>query len=241
MTKAPICGEESNGPSVIHWQDGSQCCDEKWEQSYASFETSEEEIRKFKRRFRQLGINSWQPSLHIVELFCGRGNGLKSLGQIGFFHLEGVDLSASLLQQFRGRAQLYVGDCRQLEFPDESKDAVIVQGGLHHLPVIPDDLELVLSEASRILKPNGRIVIVEPWLTPFLKIVHAACNQRLVRKAWPKMDALHDMIEQERETYEQWLRKPSEILRLLDKFFLSSKRSIAFGKIRFVGTRRKRV
>jgi hypothetical protein len=65
-----------------------------------------------------------------VELFCGRGSGLHALGELGFTKLEGVDLSASLIEQYDGSAKLYVGDCRGLPFGAQSKDIVIIQGGL---------------------------------------------------------------------------------------------------------------
>ena len=42
---------------------------------------------------------------------------------------------------------------------------VIVQGGLHHLKTLPDDLQQTFSEAARVLRDNGTFVVVEPWLT----------------------------------------------------------------------------
>jgi ubiquinone/menaquinone biosynthesis C-methylase UbiE len=57
----------------------------------------------------------------------------------------------------------------------------VVQGGLHHLPELPRDLDKTLLEIKRVLRPQGRFVIVEPWHTPFLRIVHAFCNFSLAR------------------------------------------------------------
>jgi SAM-dependent methyltransferase len=102
---------------------------------------------------------------HIVELLCGRSNGLEALAQLGFHRLEGVDLSSRLLTQYKGFGMCYVADCRQLPFADHSKDILIVQGGLHHLSFLPGDLEQVLSEVRRVLRKSGRFVVVEPWLT----------------------------------------------------------------------------
>ena len=226
---------QGQGPLLNYWQRGIECCDEEWEQAYARFESTDEEINKFRKRYRKLGVNYWPRSLCVVELFCGRGNSLKALELLGFSKLEGVDLSPALLQQYRGPASMYVGDCRQLRFQDESKDLVIIQGGLHHLPRLPDDLLQVLAESHRILKSNGRILIVEPWLTPFLRIVHAMCNRRILRKTWGKLNALGSMIDREKETYDQWLRRPSDILHALDQIFVCEKRLVRFGKILYVG------
>ena len=44
---------------------------------------------------------------------------------------------------------------------------MVVQGGLHHFPELPADLELTLAEIRHVLRPGGLAVIVEPWLTSF--------------------------------------------------------------------------
>jgi ubiquinone/menaquinone biosynthesis C-methylase UbiE len=190
-----------------------------WETAYARFETPEEEIRKFCRRLTELGVAAWSRQAEIVELCCGRGNGLQALSRLGFTRLAGVDLSAALISQYKGPATLYVCDCRQLPFDESSKDIVIVQGGLHHLKTLPDDLQRTLSEAARVLKDNSAFVEVEPWLTPFLAFVHRVCRSRIARRMSPKINALATMIDYEQETYEQWLGQPQTIVRLIEQFF----------------------
>lgn len=220
---------------VTYWQAGKPCCDPVWEAAYERFETAEQELRKFARRLSKLGVARWPRDWSVVELFCGRGNGLKAFEQLGFRHVEGIDLSPDLLRRYAGRAQLYVGDCRDLQFNAESKDVIVVQGGLHHLRRIPDDLKAVFEEVHRVLKPAGRIVIVEPWPTPFLTLVHAACRCRPLRKSWAKLDALAIMTEHELETYHQWIGQPQTIENLLQHYFVTEKKIIQFGKFMFVG------
>jgi len=67
----------------------------KLEAAYSRFETSGQEIRKFIRRLRSMGAMSWDRNPAVVELFCGRGNGLVALSRLGFSQIEGVDLSPS--------------------------------------------------------------------------------------------------------------------------------------------------
>src|SRR5690349_24204483 len=117
-----------------------------WEAAYLRFETPEEEIHKFIGRLNRLGARQWPRDAEIVELFCGRGNGLVALQRLGFTRLEGVDLSPRLIAQYKGTANCIVADCRKLPFADRSKDVLIVQGGLHHLPNLPADLEQTFSE-----------------------------------------------------------------------------------------------
>lgn len=208
-----------------------------WEAAYLRFETPEEERRKFLRRLRKLGSSAWPQDAQVVELFCGRGNGLHALEQLGFSRLEGADLSAALLANYAGSAKCIVADCRQLPYPDESRDIAIVQGGLHHLPELPADLVRVVQEVRRVLRPGGRLVVVEPWRTPFLRLVHWVGSFRTARRLWPKLDALETMTEWESETYEQWLAQPELVLETLERGFVVERKLIRWGKLMWVGRR----
>lgn len=206
-----------------------------WETAYARFETPAQEIRKFTRRLGKLGAANWPRDADVVELFCGRGNGLHALSNLGFKRIEGVDLSPSLVAQYQGPARLYVGDCRQLPFAARSKDIVIVQGGLHHLTSLPQDLEQTLAETSRILREHGLLAVVEPWLTPFLAMVHRVCRSKITRRMIPKIDAFATMVEFEGEIYTRWLAQPESILSLFTRFFHEEFHSIGWGKCLYVG------
>jgi SAM-dependent methyltransferase len=226
---------QSSAPSLLQLASSQACCGSLWEAAYAQFETPEQEIRKFVRRLIHLGARSWPRDAKVVELFCGRGNGLHALDRLGFRHVEGVDQSATLLGQYVGPAQCYIADCRQLPFATGSKDIIVVQGGLHHLPSLPDDLRLTLAEIDRLLADQGTIVVVEPWLTPFLRLVHCLCRNSLVRRFSGKIDALATMIYHERQTYDQWLADSGIICTLFSEYFQTVTRRISWGKFMFVG------
>jgi ubiquinone/menaquinone biosynthesis C-methylase UbiE len=209
-----------------------------WEAAYLRFETPEEEIQKFMRRLNRLGAREWPPDSEIAELFCGRGNGLIALQRLGFTRIEGVDVSPRLIAQFQGTAKCTVADCRKLPFTDRSKDVLIVQGGLHHLPALPDDLEQTLAEMQRVLRKDGRVMFVEPWRTPFLTFAHFVSEIPLVRRLSNKMDAFATMTEQEIRTYRQWLNQPDVIRKIARAHFVPVRESFAWGKWNFVGTPR---
>jgi len=209
-----------------------------WEEAYLRFESPEQEVRKFIERLKFVGAMKWPRDAKIVELFCGRGSGLRALHQLGFSEVEGIDLSASLAAEYAGPGKILVGDCRQLPFENTSKDILIVQGGLHHLPVLPDDLDQALAEGSRVLRRDGLLVVVEPWATLFLSLSHALCRSRTIRRLSPKIDALATMIHYERKTYEQWLSHPGLILDSLRKSFGVERRHFRWGKIYFAGRKR---
>lgn len=209
-----------------------------WEAAYLRFESPQEELRKFSERLRRLGAEKWPRDAEIVELFCGRGSGLQALAKLAFTRVEGVDLSPRLLAEFAGTAKVSAADCRNLPFPEHSRDVLIVQGGLHHLLTLPEDLAQTFSEMHRVLRPTGRVMIVEPWLTPFLRFVHFACRNPLARRFSNKLDSLATMIEHERRTYEQWLHQPEVIKKLVRGHFSPVHESFAWGKWNFVGTPR---
>ena len=209
-----------------------------WEDAYLRFETPEQEVRKFIGRLKFMEAMKWRRNAKIVELFCGRGSGLRALHQLGFNQVEGIDLSPSLAAEYAGPGKVLVGDCRQLPFESASKDILIVQGGLHHLPVLPDDLDRVLAEGVRVLRENGLLLLIEPWVTLFLSITHELCRSRVIRKLSPKIDALATMIHYERQTYENWLSQPGLILDSLGKHFRRERCHFRWGKIYFAGRKR---
>jgi hypothetical protein len=88
----------------------------------------------------------------------------------------------------------------------------------------------------RVLRKNGRVMIVEPWSTPFLTFASWLSENRLARRASQKLDALAVMVHYERGTYEQWLSQPQVITKLAHTHFTPMHESFAWGKWNFVGT-----
>jgi len=212
--------------------------DREWESAYTQFETPVQEVRKFRKRLWRIGAEQWDRNAKVLELFCGRGGGLKALHLMHFRAIQGADRSLALLRQYDEKESCYACDCRRLPLADGVKDIVIIQGGLHHLPCLPEDLHQTLSEAQRILREGGRMVIIEPWLTPFLRIVHWFCRQGRARRAWKKLDALARMIELERPIYHQWLAQPERIEAIVQQYFEPILCQHRWGKLIFVGRKR---
>lgn len=209
-----------------------------WEIAYLRFETPDQEQRKFRRRLEKLGAKDWPSDSAVLEICCGRGGGLLALQSLGLTDIEGIDIDSKLLKRYRGPAMCQVADCRALPIADGAKDVVIVQGGLHHLVDLPDDLRLTLLEIRRVLRDGGRFVSVEPWLTPFLHVVHAATEHKSMRRAWKKLDALANMIEHERLTYLNWLGQPNLIREVVTESFETERDSVRMGKWSYVGRKR---
>lgn len=101
----------------------------------------------------------------ILDVGCGNGDTLNSLrknyGHTG--KMFGVDAAPGILNQAaklnrqeKLGIKFSVGDGRELKFPDNNFDAVIVKHVLHNV----DGHEKVLAECQRVLKPGGQMILI---------------------------------------------------------------------------------
>jgi putative ABC transport system ATP-binding protein len=126
--------------------------------------------RGHEREFRQwaAGLARLQPGEAVLDVGCGTGTlalvAKERVGDSG--RVSGVDPSVKLLAGARRKAvrrglaiEFRVGAIEQLPFPDRSFDVVLNTFVMHHLP---DDLKRRgLAEIARVLKPGGRLLIVD--------------------------------------------------------------------------------
>ena len=224
-----MCEEPSS------WQAAPGEVPPRWERAYLAFETPDQELRKFVRRLRSIGAHQWDRSARILEVCSGRGTGLRAWHRMGFSRIIGVDYSAALVRAHEGPGTQIIGDARRLPLRSQSVDIAVVQGGLHHL-FTTADVDQALAEMCRVVAPSGRIVIIEPWLTPFLRVVHSVCERRSVRRLSPRIDALATMIEEERETHDRWLNAPDEHFQLIRRRVTPHVVRRRWGKLILVGS-----
>src|SRR4029079_6558235 len=135
-----------------------------WELAHQAFQTPEEELAKIVRRFRTLGAHTWDTRLSIADICSGRGARLRAWHELGFTDVVGVDFSLALARTHQGPGHVVLGDARSVPLLDASRDLVMIQGGLHHLFTF-EEVELAVREMVRIVKPGGRIIVIEPWPT----------------------------------------------------------------------------
>lgn len=207
----------------------------RWEEAYQAFETPAQELRKFVDRLRSIGADGWDRDSRVLEVFSGRGTGLQAWHALGFRRVVGVDYSAALVFSSAAPGLGVIGDARRLPFASDSVDIAIVQNGLHHLEPA-DDVGLALSEMRRVLTPQGRMVIIEPWLTPFLRFVHAAAGQALARRLSRRLRAFQALREAECKTYDRWLATPAAHLELMHRYMTPDIERRRLGKLVLVGS-----
>jgi ArsR family transcriptional regulator len=105
------------------------------------------------------------PDWIVGDLGCGTGVVLSAIAP-HVAHVIGVDASDEMLASARARArdvanvELRRGSLESLPLADASLDAAVMMLVLHHLSAPA----AALSEAARVLKPGGRLLIVD--MTP---------------------------------------------------------------------------
>jgi ubiquinone/menaquinone biosynthesis C-methylase UbiE len=109
------------------------------------------------------------PGSLFLDAGCGTGDHSARIGRHGL-RCIGVDISETILQDARQRVAKRGLDERvsfraekleQLNFPDGSFDFIHCRGVLMHIP----DWERALGELCRVLKPGGKLVVIESNLS----------------------------------------------------------------------------
>jgi demethylmenaquinone methyltransferase / 2-methoxy-6-polyprenyl-1,4-benzoquinol methylase len=113
------------------------------------------------------------PGDRVLDACCGTGD-LAIAAQLRGGRVTGLDFSEGMLERARPKSdqvEWIRGDALALPFPDGSFDAATVGFGVRNL----DDLEAGLRELRRVLRPGGRVGVLEITqprgvLRPFYKL-----------------------------------------------------------------------
>ena len=109
-----------------------------------------------------------EPGDFALDLCCGTGDITIALAEkvgpsgnvIGLdFNQKMLDLASKKIekQNLQKEVQLKWGDAMHLSYPNQSFDVVTIAFGLRNVP----DADQVLKEIFRVLKPNGKVGILE--------------------------------------------------------------------------------
>ncbi|HLH24002.1 MAG TPA: methyltransferase domain-containing protein [Chloroflexota bacterium] len=157
------------------WQEES----ESWLASYTDDRWYRRRKAEMRPKLEWLGLDRADRKLRIYDMCCGTGEGLETLYEMGYRDLHGIDITAYPNLLSDARFDIQQCDVRSVNVPDESVDWVLNIHALHHLQNT-DNVRLFLDECYRILKPGGRLSIVD---FPGSPQIHLAFRCFLI-KSW---------------------------------------------------------
>ncbi len=143
------------------------------------------EFKIFKNQLRRCCIDL--DGKVIMDAGCGSGYSTELI--VKEFHpshvvaFDYMPEQISLARKRNLKVDFYVGDLTKMDSGDNTFDAVFVFGVLHHIP----EWRNALSEISRVLKPNGVLLVDEPrerfnWKDFKFGIKHAGLDILDVKK-----------------------------------------------------------
>lgn len=156
-----LTGAEWTGGQIRH-HDGVAGgeYDESVLREYAYFDRV---IRRYLRRLRRDGFH------RVLDFGCGTGRVTLLALQVGL-SVVAIDISLGMVKRtqeklaprLRARAHFVVADGAHLPFRNESFDAVVCAGVLHHM----EDVDAGIREQGRVLRRRGRTFAGEPSADP---------------------------------------------------------------------------
>jgi len=118
---------------------------------------------KIKPRLHERIGRKLQGDKHVLDLGCGNCELVRYLAETRGRHVIGIDISSEKFPRYKELAKAGVNircirkDAINLEFLYETMDAVVIMWALHEM----EQPLSVLQEAHRVLRPGGKVVIVE--------------------------------------------------------------------------------
>ncbi len=157
-------------------------------------------VGKLKLRDRIIGDIPWRGDETVLDVGCGHGLMLIAAAkQLRRGKAIGVDLWQTTdqhgnsraatwrnieLENVADRAELVDGDARLLPFPDGYFDVVLSSWAIHNI-YNREGRDTAIREIVRVLKPGGRLAIVDIHHTPQYAEVLRAVGMTDVHRSWP--------------------------------------------------------
>ncbi|MEQ1954268.1 class I SAM-dependent methyltransferase [Mesorhizobium sp. CN2-181] len=122
--------------------------------------------------------------LRILDIGCGSGGFARQLSDEGAM-VTGIDPAVQAIGQAAAAvplAKFVTGVAESLPFDDLAFDLAVMVNALHHVPEAV--MGPALSEAARVLKPDGVLIVMEPTVTGnFFEALRLVEDETIVRQA----------------------------------------------------------
>jgi 2-polyprenyl-3-methyl-5-hydroxy-6-metoxy-1,4-benzoquinol methylase len=155
---------------------------ERLARAYASHYYGGEDNAKFNPRIEKLReqfarnrarslTKGLHPSARILDVGCGDGRLLRTMGAIGDFELHGIELPGKAAERAAGcgKITLHLGTLDSCTLPESSFDLITLVHVFEHLP----DPASALAKLNRLLRPGGYLFLsfpnCESWQADWFK------------------------------------------------------------------------
>ena len=182
LANARISNRKSGagGITVVEKANYEEINKKYWSSRAVSYDRGFSFLRYFQKKAIQLA--NPQGDFKLLDIGCGPGHALiyaANIDKEGKF--DGIDLSPNMLEIARKAAtgltnvQFYEASAEKLPFDADFFDAAICTNSFHHHG---NPLQ-TLKEANRVLKPKGRIYIIDPTSDGFFMRILDKISRKL--------------------------------------------------------------
>jgi SAM-dependent methyltransferase len=158
-------------------------------------------VSKLRERVRLVDHAALGPDAVVLDVGCGRGLLLtEAAARLAGGHAVGVDIWSAVDQSGNAptaalgnartegvgdRVEVCTGDARHLPFASAAFDAVVSQFAIHNIRTV-DGRHDALTEIDRVLRPGGRLVVLDLARTDEYRSVLARAGWTAIDRTTPR-------------------------------------------------------
>lgn len=132
----------------------------EWHAAYAESGMRRGRKKTMPEKLGRLGLVDSPRNISLLDLCCGHGEALGVMHELGFQNLHGLDITVTRELVEDSRFQIQQGDATATPYENSSFDWVTCIHSMHHF-ASADQVRHFADEAWRILKPGGRLSIID--------------------------------------------------------------------------------
>lgn len=171
-----------------------------WSIACAAVMVAGSKIGKLRLRDALLSRVAWRGDERVLDVGCGHGLLLVGVAKrLSTGRAVGIDIwrqtdqadnrpektaNNARIEGVADRVEVRDGDARKLDFPDEAFDVVVSSFALHNIPA-SRERERAVREIVRVLKPGGRVAIVDVWRISQYRRVFRQAGMEHLWLSWP--------------------------------------------------------
>ncbi|NQT06948.1 MAG: class I SAM-dependent methyltransferase [Candidatus Omnitrophica bacterium] len=136
--------------------------------------------------FKEITGSGRSSKFRVLDAGCGTGElSFKLSNYLGRAEVHGVDLSRTMIEKAKDKLdghniKFKVGDVEHLPYKDNAFDVITCSHSFHHYP----NKEKAISEMYRVLRPDGRLMIIDGCRDVFLGKIIFEIVERIERHVY---------------------------------------------------------